>query len=161
TAPAHAAPGATLTRLSDDRIADVAESVVDSVVNISSSRKVDAGPFAVDPFFNDPRSPFYQAPHQRKAMSLGSGVIISAQGRILPNAHVINGADDIKVTLPDGSEQNAKLVGADPRADLAVIQLEGRVPALRPLAFGDSSKLRLGEVVLAIGNPFGVGQAVT
>jgi Do/DeqQ family serine protease len=154
---ATAAPSA----LTDDRIADVAEATVASVVNISTSRAVQVGPFASDPFFNDPRSPFYMAPSDRKATSLGSGVVITAQGRILTNAHVVQGADDIVVTLADGSEHGATLVGADPRSDLAVLQLERGAPPLKPLAFGDSSKLRLGEVVIAIGNPFGVGQAVT
>ena len=158
-APAQAAP--SVIGQSSDRVADVAEAVVDSVVNISSTRQVEMGPYANDPMFTDPRSPFYQAPDDRKAQSLGSGVIITAQGRILTNAHVVNGADAIKVVLADGTEHDAKLVGADPRADLAVLQLEGRVPALKPIALGDSSKLRLGETVLAIGNPFGVGQAVT
>jgi serine protease Do len=161
TAPAQAAPTVIAGLAGSDRVADVAEAVVDSVVNISSTRQVEMGPFANDPFFADPRSPFYVGPDDRKAHSLGSGVIITAQGRILTNAHVVNGADDITVTLADGTEHDAKLVGADPRADLAVLQIEGRVPALKPLSLGDSSKLRLGETVLAIGNPFGVGQAVT
>jgi serine protease Do len=73
----------------------------------------------------------------------------------------VNGADDIKVTVQDGTDYEAKIVGIDAKADLAVLQLKGKVPALKPLAFGDSSQLRLGEVVLAIGNPFGVGKSVT
>ncbi|HRC57745.1 MAG: Do family serine endopeptidase [Myxococcales bacterium] len=148
--------------LADSTISDVAERVVQSVVNISTSRTVQSGPASWDPFFADPRSPFFGGePSERKASSLGSGVIVTAQGRILTNNHVIQDADDIKVTLSNGTELPAKLVGSDPRSDVAVLQLQGPLPALRPLSFGDSSGLRLGEVVLAIGDPFGVGQAVT
>jgi Do/DeqQ family serine protease len=94
-------------------------------------------------------------------MSKGSGVIITASGRILTNAHVVKDADDIRVTLHDGNDYEAKVIGVDPKADLAVIQLKGNPPTLKPLTFGDSSVLRLGEVVLAIGDPFGVGKSVT
>ncbi|MEZ4360821.1 MAG: Do family serine endopeptidase [Kofleriaceae bacterium] len=148
--------------LVDNAIPDIAERAVQSVVNISTSRSVAAGPASFDPFFSDPRSPFFGGePSERKATSLGSGVIVTAGGRILTNNHVIQGADDIKVTLSNGTELSAKLVGTDPRSDVAVLQLQGSLPALKPLTFGDSSSLRLGEVVLAIGDPFGVGQAVT
>jgi serine protease Do len=147
--------------LADSTIADVAERAVQSVVNISTSRTVSDGPAAWDPFFADPRSPFSGDGQERKASSLGSGVIVTAQGRILTNNHVIQDADDIKVTLSNGTELTAKLVGTDPRSDVAVLQLQGPLPPLKPLSLGDSSSLRLGEVVLAIGDPFGVGQAVT
>jgi serine protease Do len=160
SAPSHAI--AAPSSLTDTTIPDIAERVVQSVVNISTSRSVNAGPANFDPFFNDPRSPFFNGePSERKATSLGSGVIVTAQGRILTNNHVIDGADDIKVTLSNGTELSAKLVGTDPRSDVAVLQLQGALPPLRPLSLGDSSALRLGEVVLAIGDPFGVGQAVT
>ncbi|MBA3398266.1 MAG: trypsin-like peptidase domain-containing protein [Deltaproteobacteria bacterium] len=156
--PAHAAPSS----LTDASIPDVAERVVDSVVNISTSRGGNAGPASYDPFFTDPDSPFYgMDPGMRKQMSKGSGVIVTSSGRVLTNAHVIKGADDIIVHLQDGTELAAKVVGADPRADLAVLQLEGKLPALKPIAFGDSNALRLGEVVLAVGDPFGVGKSVT
>jgi serine protease Do len=156
-APAQAAPN-TLT---DASIPDVAERVIDSVVNISSARAVRGGPADSDPFFNDPDSPSYQRPSTKQAKSKGSGVIVNASGRILTNAHVVNGADEILVTLHDGAEMTAKLVGIDNKADLAVIQLKGNVPKLKPLPLGDSDQLRLGEVVLAIGDPFGVGKSVT
>ena len=97
----------------------------------------------------------------RQAASLGSGVIVSDDGRILTNAHVVKGGTDIKVSLSTGAEFDAKVVGIDEKSDLAVLQLEGKLPALRAMPIADSSKLRLGEVVLAIGNPFGVGQTVT
>ncbi len=159
--PAHAqalTPGST-------QISDVAERVVDSVVNVSTTQQVATGPFAADPFWNDPASPFYGGDDPRRAQSLGSGVIVSRDGRILTNAHVIDNASAIRVTLRDGAEFDAKLIGSDPRSDVAVLQLipapGATLPALKPITIGDSSKLRLGEVVLAVGNPFGVGQAVT
>jgi Do/DeqQ family serine protease len=154
---AHATPAV----LTDGSIPDVAERVVDSVVNISTSHAVEAGPAVFDPFFSNPFSPGFGDPGDRKAMSKGSGVIVTANGRILTNAHVVKDADDIKVTLHDGNDYDAKVIGVDPKADLAVIQLKGNVPVLKPLTFGDSSTLRLGDVVLAIGDPFGVGKSVT
>jgi len=154
---AHAGPAVPGTA----DMADVAERVVDSVVNVSSTSVVNDGPFLFDPFFSDPFSPGRGAPDARKAQSLGSGVIVSADGRVLTNAHVVRNAESIRVTLHDGDELGAKLIGIDPKSDVAVLQLQGKLPHLEPLPFGDSSKLRLGEVVLAVGNPFGVGQAVT
>ncbi len=157
SSPAHAAPSI----LADGSIPDVAERVVDSVVNISTSQSVNMGPASFDPFFQDPSSPAYGRGNDRKQMSKGSGVIVTAGGRILTNAHVVKGADDIKVTLHDGTDVDAKVIGMDAKADLAVLQLQGKFGALKPLAFGDSTALRLGDVVLAIGDPFGVGKSVT
>jgi len=156
SAPAQAAPSA----LTDASIPDIAERVVDSVVNISVAHAVRGGPATSDPFYTDPDSPQYGT-SARKQGSKGSGVIVTAGGRILTNSHVVKGADDIIVTLHDNSEYSAKVVGLDPKADLAVIQLKGKIPQLKPLPFGDSNALRLGEVVLAIGDPFGVGKSVT
>ncbi|MBZ0232870.1 MAG: trypsin-like peptidase domain-containing protein [Deltaproteobacteria bacterium] len=158
-AVAQSAPPAALPATT--QISDVAERVVDSVVNISTTQTVEAGPFLFDPFFADPSSPFHGEPDQRKAKSLGSGVIVSEDGKILTNAHVVRNAEEILVTLHDGTEHEAKLLGTDPKSDLAVLKLERAKGNLRPLPFADSSRLRLGEVVLAVGNPFGVGQAVT
>ncbi|HLL25982.1 MAG TPA: trypsin-like peptidase domain-containing protein, partial [Kofleriaceae bacterium] len=158
--PAYAQrPPASLT---DASIPDAAERAVESVVNISTAKSMRGTPVEMDPFFTDPDSPWYgRQPSQKKLASKGSGVIITAQGRILTNSHVVSGADDITVTLQDGSEHQASIVGQDPRADLAVLQLKGKLPPLKPLTFGDSNSLRLGEVVLAVGDPFGVGKSVT
>ncbi|HWM88212.1 MAG TPA: DegQ family serine endoprotease [Kofleriaceae bacterium] len=158
TETAHAAPplGA------DGSIADVAERVLPSVVNISTTTVVTRAttPFENDPFFEDyfrDRRP----PRERYGQSLGSGVIVSSKGYILTNSHVVANAKDIKVSLSDGRDLTATLVGADPKSDLAVLKLKGTVPNLRAIPMGDSDKMRLGDVVIAIGNPFGVGQAVT
>jgi Do/DeqQ family serine protease len=159
--PAHASPAAAPAALTDSSIPDVAERVFDSVVNISTSHVVETGPASFDPFFADPFSPGFGDPGDRKAMSKGSGVIVTASGRILTNAHVVKDADDITITLHDGNDYDAKVVGVDPKADLAVLQLKGNLPTLKPVTFGDSAALRLGEVVLAIGDPFGVGKSVT
>lgn len=103
-----------------------------------------------------------QAPqaHQGHAEALGSGFIISSDGIIVTNNHVIDKAIDIKVTLDDGTELPAKLLGADPKSDLAVLKIQAPKP-LATIAWGDSDKLKLGDQILAIGNPFGIGTTVT
>jgi len=136
--------------------AEVAERVVDGVVNVSATRVVHE---RMVPFFDDPFGPF--GPADRELKSLGSGVIVAADGTILTNNHVVEQAEDIRVTLKDGRELAAKVVGTDPRTDLAVLRIDGKPGGLAPLPIGDSSRLRLGDVVLAVGNPFGVGQTVT
>ncbi len=146
-------------------IADVAEKALPSVVNVSST-KVEHIDASRNPFLNDP---FFQhffgggnMPRERREYGLGSGVIINKKGIILTNNHVVAGASTIKVTTHDKREFDAKVLGTDPKSDVAVIQLEGGdIKGLQPIEMGDSSRLRLGDVVLAIGNPFGVGQTVT
>lgn len=104
-----------------------------------------------------------QAPQQKPgqhAMALGSGFIIGANGVIVTNNHVIDKAQSIKVTLDDGTELPAKLLGADPKSDLAVLKIESPKP-LSTIAWGDSDALKLGDQILAIGNPFGIGTTVT
>jgi serine protease Do len=141
--------------LDSNVIADVAEKTVDSVVNIATES-------VIENEYEDPFSQFFGGPSgPMKAEGKGSGVIVTASGRILTNAHVVNGATHITVTLQDGTELPAKVVGKDTRADLAVIQLDGKVPALKPIPWGDSSGLRLGEIVLAIGDGMGVGKSVS
>jgi len=139
------------------------------VVNISTQKKV-KGASGIDPshpLFNDPffkqffGDMFGQViPKDRIERSLGSGVIISKDGYILTNNHVIDGADKVIVSLPDNSkEYEAKVIGKDPRSDLAVIKIEGKDFPF--VIFGSSNDLRVGDVVFAIGNPFGVGETVT
>lgn len=135
-------------------IADIAERVTPSVVNIASERVVQ-GP-SLPHFFFGP-----MAPRERKQQGLGSGVVVSEDGVILTNNHVVEEATDITVTLADDREFEAEIVGTDAKSDLAVLRLKGKVEGLQPITFGDSSNLRLGDIVLAIGNPFGVGQTVT
>jgi len=144
-------------------LSDIAERAVRSVVNISSTRVVQRGrglsPYHGNPFFEQ----FFRhrQPPQQRMRSLGSGVIVSRDGVVLTNNHVVQHADEIHVNLSDGSKLRATIVGTDPKSDLAVLRLQGDLGQLEPLPFGDSAKLRLGEVVLAIGDPFGVGQTVT
>jgi len=143
--------------------ADVVSRVSPAVITIHSEQRVRTPqqfPFMNDPmfrqFFGD-RLP-QQVPEQRRS-GLGSGVIISTDGYILTNHHVIDGAEEIKVDLNDHRTVDAKLVGSDPPSDLAVLKVDAT--NLPVLALGDSDKVRVGDVVLAIGNPLGVGQTVT
>ncbi len=155
-APAQAGPlGAT-----DSTIADVTEHALPSVVNVFTTVEMPSSPYYSDPFFNSPNSPFH-GNRGRRATSLGSGVIVSSDGLVLTNNHVIDHASEIKVTLADGRDFAAKVIGADPKSDVAVIKLQGHTGKLKPIPIGNSNKVRLGEIVLAIGDPFGVGQAVT
>ena len=130
-----------------------------SVVNIFTSKEVRArrNPLLNDPLFRRFFGEF--GDDVQRAESLGSGVIVSPAGYILTNNHVVEAADEIEVALNDGRKLLAKVVGNDPETDLAVLRVNGeRLPAI---SFGQSEKLRVGDVVLAIGNPFGVGQTVT
>jgi Do/DeqQ family serine protease len=134
-----------------------------AVVNINTAKVVTVRPH---PFFDDPvfRQFFGGAddlitPRKRVETSLGSGVIMSDQGFILTNHHVIQGADAIQVSLQDGRMAQAKLVGSDPDTDVAVLKID--LKKLPVITLGHSDNLRVGDVVLAIGNPFGVGQTVT
>jgi Do/DeqQ family serine protease len=143
--------------------ADVVSRVSPAVITIHSEMRVRAPqqyPFMDDPmfrqFFGD-RLP-QQMPEQRRS-GLGSGVIISTDGYILTNHHVIDGAEQIKVDLNDNRTLDAKVVGFDPPSDLAVLKIDAT--NLPVLALGDSDRVRVGDVVLAIGNPLGIGQTVT
>ena len=132
-----------------------------AVVNVYAERLVQrrVSPFAGDPFFEQ----FFgqRMPNRtEKQSSLGSGVIVGANGMVVTNNHVIDGADDIRVALSDGREFPVKVVLKDERIDLAVLKIDAR-EALPALAIADSDKVEVGDLVLAIGNPFGVGQTVT
>ncbi|GAB4515444.1 MAG: Do family serine endopeptidase [Roseibium sp.] len=147
--------------------APIVKAVAPAVVNVYASRKVvqrqQVSPFFDDPFF---RRFFGQPggglsrPRQRVESSLGSGVIISADGTVITNHHVIKDADEVRVALNDRREFDADIVLLDERTDLAVLKIRGEGP-FEHVAFADSDSLEVGDIVLAIGNPFGVGQTVT
>jgi serine protease Do len=136
-----------------------------AVVNIASSKVVrnpagnSLSPFFNDPFFRQFFGPEFQAPRRELERSLGSGVIINSDGYILTNNHVISGATEIKVTLADKRELTAKIIGADPRSDIAVVKINAT--HLPVMVLGDSSTVRVGDFCLAIGSPFGLSQTVT
>lgn len=141
--------------------ADAVARSTPSVVNIHTAKIVTE---RVSPLFDDPllRQLFgdaFSVPRQRLETSLGSGVIASAQGYVLTNFHVIEGASEIRVQLTDGRVTAAQVVGADPDTDLAVLKID--LPDLPAIVLGSSRLLRVGDIVLAVGNPFGVGQTVT
>ena len=141
---------------------DIVNTVSPSIVNISTTKLVrkDTGPFFNDPFF-DFFSPFHDfgAPKKWKERSLGSGVIVSPDGYIVTNNHVVEKSDEIKVTLFDRRVLKGRIVGADPKTDIAIIRIDaGNLPVL---AWGDSDKLQVGEFVLAIGSPYGLSNTVT
>jgi len=138
--------------------APAAKRAAPAVVSITASKAPARGPRSDDPLFE-----FFFGGHgqlQREPqIGLGSGVIVAPQGYLLTNNHVIDGADDIEVMLTDGRQARAKVVGTDPETDVAVLKIElDRLPAI---TFGDADNLQVGDVVLAIGNPFGIGQTVT
>jgi Do/DeqQ family serine protease len=154
-------PYATVANHSPDSYAEAVAVAAPAVVNLYSSRNVEEhrNPLLSDPLFRRFLGEDSAAPRIRKELSLGSGVIMDGRGYLLTNSHVVAGADTIQVGLQDGRNSVGTIVGVDPDTDLAVIKLElGAVPTIR---MGDSERLRVGDVVLAIGNPFGVGQTVT
>jgi serine protease Do len=157
-----------------ENIADVAEQVINAVVNVSTSQKVDSHignlpdlppGSPMEKFFDD----FFKHHHgdnndgdsePHRVNSLGSGFIIDPSGLVVTNNHVIADADEISVILNDGTKLKAELVGKDGKSDLALLRVHTDKP-LRTVKFGDSDKLRLGEWVIAIGNPFSLGGSVT
>jgi Do/DeqQ family serine protease len=148
--PAAAARGESLH--------DAVARAMPSVVNVFTSKEVPRSPLLNDPLF---RRFFGEqlGEEAQRATNLGSGVIVSPAGYILTNHHVVEAADEIEVALPDGKKLLAKVVGIDPETDLAVLRVNAeRLPAI---GFGKSEQLRVGDTVLAIGNPFGFGQTVT
>lgn len=141
--------------------ADAVERSAAAVVNIYTAKLVteQRSPLLDDPFFRRFFGDQLPAPRQRLETSLGSGVIMSPNGYILTNNHVIQGADEVRVALANGNTPLATVIGTDPETDLAVLKINYiRLPAI---TLGKSDALRVGDVVLAIGNPFGVGQTVT
>ncbi len=162
TAPAYAAGSlpAAVDGQAIPSLAPMLERVTPAVVNVNSKTTVKVrNPLMDDPFFRQ----FFDlpnAPQQRIQQSRGSGVVIdAARGLVLTNNHVIAGADDISVTLADGRTLKASRVGADPDTDVAVIRVAPQ--NLKSIPIADSAKLRVGDFVVAVGNPFGLGQTVT
>jgi serine protease Do len=159
-----------------ESVADLAAGLTEAVVNISTSQTVkgsegegavpmpevpEGSPFQefFDDYFNN-RQGQEQGP--RKVQSLGSGFVVDAdQGIVVTNNHVIADADEIEVNFSDGSKLKAELVGKDTKTDLAVLKVDPKLKKLRAVSFGDSDKMRIGDWVMAIGNPFGLGGTVT
>ena len=147
--------------------APIVKKVIPSVVNISTEKIVEVRfPEQFKRFFNDPFfkrffGPFgnNDKPQKRKEIALGSGVILSKNGYIVTNYHVISGATKIIVKTIDGKTYKAKLIGSDPKTDLAVIKIDAK--NLHPITIADSNKVEVGDLVLAIGNPFGLRESVT
>ncbi len=150
----------------NNAITEIVAAVQPSVVNISSSKTVKSrgmnSPFLNDPFFEQffgDKFDFNQKPREYKQSGLGSGVIVDKDGFILTNNHVIKGADEIKVKLSDDREFVGKVIGTDQKTDLAVIKIDSNnLPVIR---LGDSDALKVGEMVLTVGNPFGLSHTVT
>jgi serine protease Do len=148
-------------------MAEVAEVVKPTVVNISTTKTENLSDMKMSPFFNDPsfrrffdnRSGHRETPGTRKSVSLGSGVIISDDGYILTNNHLVQNADKIKVVLSDKREFTGKVVGSDPKTDLSVIKIDA--DDLTSIPIGNSYSLRVGEIVFAVGNPYGLNQTIT
>ena len=162
---APAASNMTLTRLVGSPAigtgySEAAKKAIPSVVNIFTSKevRVPSHPVLNDPIFRRYFGDQLDGGSQQQR-SLGSGVIVSQQGYILTNHHVVEDADEIQVALADGRTAKARIVGADPDTDLAVLKID--LHNLPAVTFGQSDQLRVGDVVLAIGDPFGVGQTVT
>ena len=146
---------------SSSSYADAVEKAAPAVVNVFTQKLVTerVHPLMEDPLFRHFFGDNQGNSRQRLESSLGSGVIISSEGYILTNNHVIEAADEIEVALRDGRTASASVVGTDPDTDLAILKIEA--PQLQSITLGHSKQLRVGDVVLAIGNPFGVGQTVT
>ncbi len=147
-------------------MAEIASAVKPAVVNISTTRIIKTqgvqSPFSNDPFFRKFFGDEFgqsERPREQKQASLGSGVIVDKKGYVLTNNHVVQGADEIKVKLSDKREFKGKVIGVDPKTDIAVVKIDAtHLPTVK---WGNSDKLKAGETVLAIGNPFGLNQTVT
>jgi serine protease DegQ len=139
---------------------DAANRAMPAVVNVYTTKaaKGQRHPFMDDPVFRHFFGESFDT-QTRKTANLGSGVIVSEEGHILTNSHVVEAADEIEVALADTRRAKAKLVGSDPETDLAVLKVD--LPKLPSILFGHSEQVHVGDIVLAIGNPFGVGQTVT
>ena len=151
-----------------ETFAPIVKMVAPAIVNISSSKTVkapdtSAEPFLQDPFFRrffgDQFPDLFRAPRERRERSLGSGVIVSQDGYILTNNHVVDNSNDIRISLNDGREFTGRVIGTDPKTDLAVVKIDQT--GLHTITLGDSKEVQAGDITLAIGNPFGLGGTVT
>ncbi|QRN98768.1 Do family serine endopeptidase [Archangium violaceum] len=147
-------------------IADLVDAVKDTVVNVDVQARTPAAPEGMpgdlfERFFGGPGGPGGVEPRERIQQGEGSGFIIDASGLILTNNHVVENSVDIRVRLNDGREFDAKVLGRDPLTDLALIKLEGNVGNLPVARLGDSDQIRVGDPVMAIGNPFGLTSSVS
>ncbi len=144
---------------------NILENVRTSIVNISIKKEVsgaglNANPFYNDPFFREFFRGYGQVPQERIEQSLGSGVVVSKDGYIITNNHVVDGANEIIVSIAGGKkEYAAKLIGKDEKSDLAIIKIEAK--DLNAITFFNSDEVKVGDVVFALGNPFGVGETIT
>ncbi|WP_193566064.1 Do family serine endopeptidase [Nitrosomonas oligotropha] len=154
----EAAPAVEADR--PDSYSRAAEVAMPSVVNIFTSKetKEPSHPLLDDPAFRRFFGEQFES-RPKRTSSLGSGVIVSANGYILTNHHVVEAADEVEIALLDGRKAKAKLIGSDPETDLAVLKTD--LQDLPVITFGQSQQVKIGDVVLAVGNPFGVGQSVT
>jgi serine protease DegQ len=152
----QAAPAALAASGSTSSFAGAAAQAAPAVVSVMATKRGTTDPHANVPGFEE----FFGNNAQRRQLGLGSGVIVSPEGYLLTNHHVIDGASEIEVMLTDGRSTTAKVVGSDPETDIAVLKIDlpGALPVMR---LGDVRALRVGDAVLAIGNPFNVGQTVT
>ncbi len=167
--PVTTAPQPVLSGVGGQSFVEIAKAVKPAVVNIYATKSSSRGdgPHAMpfdDPFFrrffgDEFFRRFEQQPKERKERGLGSGVIVESNGMIITNNHVVGKADEIRVTLSDKREFKAKLIGTDPKTDIAVVQIEAT--GLPTVPWADSDELEVGEFVLAVGNPFGLTQTVT
>lgn len=152
---------ASLASLSDERRKLVA-SVIPSVVSVRTTKRIQRRQYGLDPFdffrgnYRQFRGPQDEAEVQN---SLGSGVIVTNEGHIITNNHVVDHVDEIEVQLSDGQTRKVRLIGADAELDLAVLKMDG--PGVKPLKLGDSDAMQAGDFVLAVGNPFGFEETVT
>jgi serine protease Do len=165
---APAGPAAAQARPSN--LADLVDQVADAVVNISATQTVEDKDVAPDlpkgTPFDEMFEDFFKnhginpQPRARRAQSLGSGFVIDSSGVVITNNHVVGDANDIVVIFTDGRKLKAKVIGKDPKVDVAVLKVESDKP-LKTVKFGDSDKMRVGDGVMAVGNPFGLGETVT
>lgn len=144
-------PSPTLADFNDG-ISEVAENTIPTVVTVRVTQTVEMQPHPFSRFFGNPN----QEPQERQRRGLGSGVIVSEDGYILTNHHVVQDADEITISLSNGNEYNGEVVGSDPQTDIAVLKVDTEgADDLKPISFGNSDNLRVGEMVLAIGSPLG------